>query len=136
MKKNIKDRIRHARQMSGFSQSAIAEKIGIQRSAVAQWERVNGSRPTVENLSKLATLTAVRFEWLATGRGPRTLSDTETNSLEQEVQTMYLAGSDLEVRILQALRKLTLHEANAITELAESLTLTSKHKSKAVRKKI
>jgi transcriptional regulator with XRE-family HTH domain len=133
MKKLLKDRIRQARLTSGFSQLALAEKIGIQRSAVAQWERVDGSRPTVENLCKLATITSVRFEWLATGRGNRTLTEVEDHSLGQEVQLMYLASTDLELRTLKALRKLTLHEANAITELAESLAMKSKHKKSDTR---
>lgn len=130
MKKSLKDRIRHSRLTAGLSQAALAEKIGIQRSAVAQWERVDGSRPTVENLCKLATITSVRFEWLATGRGHRTLTATEDHSLDQEVQLMYLAGTDLEIRTLVAMRKLTVHESNAITELAESLALKSKHKAR------
>lgn len=130
MKKSLKDRIRHARLTSGHSQAALAEKVGIQRSAVAQWERVDGSRPTVENLCKVATITSVRFEWLATGRGHRTLTATEDHSLDQEVQLMYLAGTDHEIRTLIAMRKLTVHESNAITELAETLALKSKHKSR------
>lgn len=130
MKKSLKDRIRHSRLTAGLSQAALAEKIGIQRSAVAQWERVDGSRPTVENLCKLATITSVRFEWLATGRGHRTLTATEDHSLDQEVQLMYLAGTDLEIRTLVAMRKLTVHESNAITELAESLALKSNHKAR------
>jgi len=128
MKKTLRDRIRHARLVSGLSQAALAEKIGIQRSAVAQWERVNGSSPTVENLCKIATIAAVRFEWLATGRGDRSLAATEDHSLDREVQLMYVAGTDHEIRTLVALRKLTIHECNAITELAESLASKAKPK--------
>ena len=130
MKKSLKDRIRHARLTAGLSQAALAEKVGIQRSAVAQWERVDGSRPTVENLCKVATIASVRFEWLATGRGHRTLTATEDHSLDQEVQLMYLAGTDHEIRILIAMRKLTVHESNAITELAETLALKAKYKAR------
>lgn len=130
MKKALKDRIRQARLSAELSQAALAEKIGIQRSAVAQWERLDGSRPTVENLCKIATITAVRFEWLATGRGHRTLTETEDHSLDQEVQLKYLAGTDCEMRTLVAMRKLSLHESHAIMELAETLALKSKHKSR------
>lgn len=126
MKKTLRDRIRNARLSSGLSQAALAEKIGVQRSAVAQWEMLNGSSPTVENLGKIAIITSVRFEWLATGRGYRTLTDMEDHSLEQEVQLMYVAGNDREIRTLVALRKLSLHESNAITELAENLAMKSK----------
>ncbi|MGH8105260.1 MAG: helix-turn-helix transcriptional regulator [Arenimonas sp.] len=128
MKKTLRDRIRSARLTSGLSQAALAEKVGIQRSAVAQWERINGCSPTVENLGKIATITSVRFEWLATGRGHRTLTAQEDHSLEQEVQLMYVAGNDQEIRTLVALRKLSLHESNAVTELAESLAMKAKQK--------
>ncbi len=128
MKKSLRDRIRNVRLTSGLSQAALAEKIGVQRSAVAQWEMANGSRPTVENLGKIATITSVRFEWLATGRGNRTLTENEDHSLDQEVQLMYVAGNDLEIRTLVALRKLSLQECNAITELAESLSMKTKQK--------
>lgn len=128
MKKSLRDRIRNVRLTSGLSQAALAEKIGVQRSAVAQWEMANGSRPTVENLGKIATITSVRFEWLATGRGNRTLTEHEGHSLDQEVQMMYVAGTDLEIRTLVALRKLSLQECSAITELAESLSMKTKQK--------
>jgi transcriptional regulator with XRE-family HTH domain len=130
MKKSLKDRVRHARLAAGLSQAALAEKIGIQRSAVAQWERVNGSSPTVENLCKVATIASVRFEWLATGRGPRIISPTEDQSLELEIDFKHFALTDHETRILVAMRKLTLHESSAVTELAESLALKAKHKSR------
>ncbi len=126
MKKMLRDRIRNARLTTGLSQAALAEKIGVQRSAVAQWEMLNGSSPTVDNLAKLAKITSVRFEWLATGRGYRSMTEIENHSLDQEVQIMYVAGTDLEIRTLLALRKLSLHECNAITELAENLSMKNK----------
>jgi len=135
MKKSLRERIRNARLTTGLSQAALAEKIGVQRSAVAQWEMLNGSHPTVENLAKLATITSVRFEWLATGRGHRTLTEDEDHSLDQEVQLMYLAGSDLEIRTLIALRKLTLHECSAITELVENLAMKSTQKKPAIARR-
>jgi len=136
MKKSTKDRIRQARLESSPSQAALAEKIGIQRSAVAQWERINGSRPTVDNLCKIATIAGVRFEWLATGRGQRTLVTGEDNSLEKEVQLMFVAGTDCEIRTLIAMRKLTVHENHAITELAENLAMKSKQKKNGVSGRI
>lgn len=128
MKKSLRERIRNARLTTGLSQAALAEKIGVQRSAVAQWEMLNGSNPTVENLCKIATITSVRFEWLATGRGYRSMTEIENHSLDQEVQLMYVAGNDLEIRTLMALRKLSLHECTAITELVENLSMKAKPK--------
>ena len=62
-------RIRQARNHAKLSQSQLAEHLQLHRSAVSQWESPRGVSPTIENLIKLARLTEVQIEWLATGRG-------------------------------------------------------------------
>src|SRR5690606_22777886 len=54
------DRIRLARRTKGLSQAALAELIGVQRSAVTHWESRTGKRPTVEHLIALARTTKDR----------------------------------------------------------------------------
>ena len=60
-------RIRQARERSGLSQTALAHKLGITRSACSQWEADEGTAPRRERLEQLAQLLGVSFEWLATG---------------------------------------------------------------------
>lgn len=60
-------RIRQARERSGLSQTALAHKLGITRSACSQWEADDGTAPRRERLEQLAQLLGVSFEWLATG---------------------------------------------------------------------
>ena len=62
-------RIRAARQAAELSQEILAAKIGVTRGAVSNWERVGGSIPATKRLEKIASITNVTFEWLATGRG-------------------------------------------------------------------
>lgn len=62
-------RIRTARQAAGFSQEILAAKLGVTRGAVSNWERPGGSIPATNRLEKIANITNVGFEWLATGRG-------------------------------------------------------------------
>lgn len=62
-------RIRQARRSADLTQDALARHLDVNRSAVAQWERKEGCRPTSENLARIAMATHVSFEWLATGRG-------------------------------------------------------------------
>lgn len=62
-------RIRQARDLAKLSQSQLAAALKVHRSAVSQWESPHGVLPTLENLIKLAKLTEVQMEWLATGRG-------------------------------------------------------------------
>lgn len=66
---SMSDRIRAARTAAGLSQSQLALQTGVKRSAVAQWERKEGTTPSVSHLARIAVVFQVRFEWLATGRG-------------------------------------------------------------------
>jgi len=43
--------------------------LGVTRSAVANWEGADNILPASTRLAKLAKLTDVNYEWLATGRG-------------------------------------------------------------------
>jgi len=67
---NLSTRIRIARQRVHLSQEALATRMGVTRGAVANWECAVGARPATSRLERLARVTCVCFEWLATGRGP------------------------------------------------------------------
>ena len=69
------ERIRRARRTAGFSQSALAELIKVQRSAVSNWESTNDVQPALQNLISIAKICAVSFEWLGTGRSKMSLED-------------------------------------------------------------
>ena len=62
-------RIRRARTVRKWTQARLANYAGVHRSAVAQWEQLSGTKPSVIHLSKIAEALEVSFEWLATGRG-------------------------------------------------------------------
>src|SRR6478609_5968810 len=112
-------RIRQARRRSSMSQSDLGTAIGVNRSAVAQWESRDGSRPTSENLSRIAVITAVQFEWLATGRGrmlPQGEDDAECTALLLRLH----AHDEIEERVLMALRKLEYWQSIAIAEMVEA----------------
>lgn len=79
------DRIRRARLTSGLSQTQLAAQTGVQRSAVAQWERDGGTSPSVPHLARIAVVTQVYFEWLATGRGPGRPDDGSELPLPESV---------------------------------------------------
>lgn len=66
----LAERVRRARAQRGISQQTLANTVGVQRSAVAQWERTAGSHPSMEHLIAISVATGVRLEWLGTGRGP------------------------------------------------------------------
>lgn len=63
-------RIRTARRRANLSQAELATRLGVSRTAVANWEsdRVR-SCPSGERIAEIAVMTGVSWEWLATGRG-------------------------------------------------------------------
>ncbi len=67
---SIAARILSSRKQKKLTQDKLAMLIGVSKSACGQWEHGLTS-PSVENLSRLAIVLEVQFEWLATGRGER-----------------------------------------------------------------
>ena len=65
----LHERIRRARALARFTQNDLADRIGVGRGAVAQWESATGSSPSMEHLIAIAVHTGVQLEWLGTGRG-------------------------------------------------------------------
>lgn len=120
--RDLTHRIRQARRVATLSQTALADLLGVNRSAVAQWERQGGSQPTSGNLSKLAVATSVQYEWLATGRGRMSLKSSLDG--EEDVEALLLqfyAHDEMEERMLVAMRKLDYWQSMAIAEMVESL---------------
>ncbi len=112
-------RIRRSRLSGHLSQTDMAARIGVTRSAVAQWEREAGTRPSVENLARIAVAAHVRFEWLATGRGAMKTGDSHSTSVPAPAETIH---DELERRLLLAIRRLNRAKREAVVGMLESLT--------------
>jgi len=112
------NRIRQARRHALMSQAAFAAALGVSRSAVAQWERQGGARPTTENITKIAVVTSVCFEWLATGRGPRALSPALQAEISQQNRQVQCK---VEERLLVAFRRIHATQQMALLDLAEAI---------------
>ena len=69
------DRVRRTRRKAGLTQQDLALQVGVNRSAVAQWERPDGSRPSMQHLAGIALATQVPLDWLGTGRGDPSSED-------------------------------------------------------------
>ncbi|WP_313144468.1 helix-turn-helix transcriptional regulator [Stenotrophomonas sp.] len=114
------DRIRRARLTAGLSQTQLALHCAVRRSAVAQWEREGGTVPSVQHLSKLAIVTQVYFEWLATGRGPGRPEGADLAAPENTV--VDAARSSQESAILVLLRRLPPRKRQVAHAIIEMLT--------------
>lgn len=112
-------RIRRARTLAGFTQAKLAARLGVQRSAVTQWENPNGTSPSVEHLSHIAQETGVCFEWLATGRGP---CRPEAGAFDSAVISEDFAYDELESRVLQSLRRVSGRKRETLVRVVEMLS--------------
>lgn len=111
-------RFRKARRLAKLSQSELAQLVGVRRSAVSQWEAPGGKRPGMANLCAVAVANNVRLEWLATGRGPMTLTEDERLDAIVAVDGLMLDDPD-EVSLIRIFRRLPNKAQILIMELAE-----------------
>ena len=65
---NLGHRLRIARLKRGYSLRELGSLIGISAPSISAWE-TGKANPTFENLSTVADLLAISFEWLCTGKG-------------------------------------------------------------------
>lgn len=111
-------RIRQARNDANLSQACLAERLGVDRSAVAHWERNSAASPTVAHLTDIALATGISFEWLATGRGPRVIGGK--GQAPPAIVMDYIAQSESEERLLLAFRSLSALEQVPVLEMLEA----------------
>ena len=111
-------RIKESRKAAKISQAALAAQLGLDRSAVAQWERDNAVGPTVANLRRIALATGVSFEWLVTGRGARFVGGEGQDP--PGIVMDYIAQSEIEERLLLAFRSVPALEQVPLLELVEN----------------
>ncbi|MEZ5461639.1 helix-turn-helix domain-containing protein [Dokdonella sp.] len=109
-------RIRHSRRLGKLTQAALAKAIGVQPSAVAQWELPNGTSPTVSHLLSVADACCVAFEWLATGRGVAGAQPSEIAA----VDSSSFAADHLEERLLLAFRRVPSRKRETFVAWMES----------------
>jgi transcriptional regulator with XRE-family HTH domain len=116
-------RIRVARQYAKLSQAELAEKLGISRGTVANWESANDAHPATSRMVKLAVLTGVSFEWLVTGRGRM--------AYEPDQEEVPAVDGDLvydvtERRLLNAFRRSSARAKSLVLQMTESHALKAR----------
>jgi transcriptional regulator with XRE-family HTH domain len=104
--------------LANLSQTELGAKLGLSRSAITQWERTQGTKPSMGNLTQVATICEVHFEWLATGRGLMRIGDAHQ---EPPAHMSEFAFSELESRLLNGFRRLAVRKQDAIVDLVEKL---------------
>lgn len=110
-----------ARRYAGMSQTDLASRVGVQRSAVSHWERSPARNPSIANMQRVAEVTGVHFEWLATGRGPMSVSEDVLLDSVEAAEGLFVDDC-LEMRLIRALRGAPVAARIALVELAEQLS--------------
>jgi len=110
----IGERIRAGRARVGLTQAALAERVGVTRSAVAQWE-TGRSGQVGGNLAQIASVLGVGVEFLLLGGGPG------------HVQAELGTGTDMpgdELALIRLYRKCSSQDQSALLQLARRLART------------
>lgn len=104
-----------------MTQTELARRLDVSRSAVAQWERKAGSNPVASNLQKLACALDCSFEWLATGRGPRQPVKSNGQDAETTAMLRHFARDEAEDQLLLLFRGLDDRDQGVLLMVAGSL---------------
>ncbi len=113
-------RVQRARRRAGLSQVTLAARVGVSRSAVSQWEMPHHKVPSIENLQRIAQVTGVRFEWLASGRGELEL-DADATLDSVDTADALLVEDGLELRLMRAFRDAPPQARVPLVEVVEVL---------------
>ena len=112
-------RIRKARQASRLTQAELAGRIGVKRSAVTQWEQVDGTTPSIRHLIEIAEYTGVHLEWLAVGRGPERMATGAGEGMEASPKSQLL--DEEERALLQRFRRLSMSKRRNVLDMLETM---------------
>lgn len=98
-----------------MSQTELAERVGVTRSAVSNWESMAATLPASKHLQQIAHAVAVSYEWLATGRGEATPKDSEIPAADVE-----LIDDPIERALIAGFRAGNAQIRQALLNIAES----------------
>ncbi|MDZ3799738.1 MAG: helix-turn-helix transcriptional regulator [Xanthomonadales bacterium] len=121
-------RIRQARRKAKLSQQFLGDTLGVQRSAVSNWESNRSINPSLQNLIGIAIATDVSFEWLATGRGKmHPAHDPYENIVAADIEWVESAQ---ERELLERFRRASPRAQNTVLELMNILSPVHRGKGK------
>ena len=112
MPNSISTRILSARMKASLTQAQLAQRLGIHRSAVAQWE-LGSTNPSLMHLTQIADIVGVRLDWLATGRGVARGGQTTLRSRSAIGQ----ARNEFETQCLLSFRRIPSHKHPLVFQL-------------------
>lgn len=86
----LNERIKQLRKEKGFTQSQLADLLGVTDKAVSKWE-VGEANPDISLLAKIAEVFSVTIDFLLTGKVEETIS---LDDMDDEKRALYLIKKD------------------------------------------
>jgi transcriptional regulator with XRE-family HTH domain len=124
----LPQRLRSARSDANLSQALLAKKLGVTPSAIAQWEQLHGTSPSLLHLQSAATVCRVSYEWLATGKGRRRGKRQPTHDEMPALNLETFAMNDAEELLLTRFRVLTPPIQQLFCGLFDALTTSAQRR--------
>ncbi|MBQ7788978.1 MAG: helix-turn-helix transcriptional regulator [Clostridia bacterium] len=81
---NVADRIRYLREKAGMTQTDLANKLGISRSAVNSWE-MSLSSPSLTNIIEMSRIFHVSSDYILSSSEKLLIDITELNNEQREI---------------------------------------------------
>lgn len=86
----VADRIRYLREKAGFTQTYLAKRLGISRSAVNSWE-MSLSSPSISNIIEMTQLFNVNADYLLSVSDKMMIDISELDNEEKEIVIKLIA---------------------------------------------
>lgn len=115
----MNERIKELRKALGLTQQEMADKVGIKRNTIAQYE-IGRNPPTDTVVTLICREFDVNEEWLRTGAGPMLVEKSRDEDLA-EFFGKVLAGDPDFRRLLSAISRLTEEQWAMLEEVAQRL---------------
>jgi transcriptional regulator with XRE-family HTH domain len=123
------DRVKGARKSAGLTQKQLAGISGLSQTTISDIER--GRNETSADVVALARALGVLAEWLADGKGPRTLSEATGQPPAPTHTVRESVSHDLEQMSVEARAKILAEQANEVSALW--MALPAEHREAVLR---
>lgn len=116
----MNERIKELRKALGLTQQEMAEKLGIKRNTIAQYE-IGRNPPTDTVITLMCRAFDVNEEWLRTGEGEMFIQLSRDEELAAFFGDLLAAEPDFKQRLMSVLARLSEDEWALLEKMAESL---------------
>lgn len=116
----MNERIKEWRKALGLTQQEMAEKLGIKRNTIAQYE-IGRNPPTDTVITLMCRAFDVNEEWLRTGEGEMFIQLSRDEELAAFFGDLLAGEPDFKQRLMSVLARLSEDEWALLEKMAESL---------------